>query len=395
MKKMYGFYFAVFVLVAAALFTGCTGGGVPVEEEEPAEEGEEGGGGATAFVFSNADGEGGSAIDLIRAAQPGSGTVLSIALASGTESVRFGADGQDLPAGGLVLDNTNSPTSVIINGGGRVIDLTGTNNAALITVGDGVTLTLRNITLKGLKAGATEGEVNNTFAVVLVNTGGTLFLEDGAVIRDNTNTNTSATSGGGGGVRVNGGTFIMSDGAISGNTAEFSGGGVFVDGGSAYVGGNAVIENNTGGFSGGGGVVIRTNGTFTLGGNAVIRGNTTTAWDSGGVGVWNGTFNMQGGTICGNSVTGDEGLGGGVYVEALSSGEFTKTGGVIYGSNEQGTYTDPDTNEQKPLANVATEAGHAVCVLFFDTYDNNYKTRNETAGAEIALSYPDPIEGWD
>jgi hypothetical protein len=67
------------------------------------------------------------------------------------------------------------------------------NNAPLITVGSGVTLT--NITFKGLKSGQTGDNGNNTAPLIKVN-GGTLVLGTGAYIQDNTNTGNSTHYGG-------------------------------------------------------------------------------------------------------------------------------------------------------------------------------------------------------
>jgi uncharacterized repeat protein (TIGR02543 family) len=92
------------------------------------------------------------------------------------------------------------------------------SSGTLFTVGSGVTLQLgSNITLQGLNS--------NTSALVQVDNGGTLVMQTGSKISNN------SSSGNGGGVLVNGGTFTMSGGEISGNSAN-SGGGVYVAGGA-------------------------------------------------------------------------------------------------------------------------------------------------------------------
>ena len=103
-----------------------------------------------------------------------------------------------------------------------------------------------------------------------------------------------------GGVHVNG-TFIMTCGTISGNSAYDSGGGVYVVNG----------------------------GTFTMTGGT-ISGNTTVNYGGGGVNVSFGTFTMTGGTISDNTA---KTFGGGVDVEF---GTFTMTGGTI--SDNMATY---------------------------------------------------------
>ena len=113
---------------------------------------------------------------------------------------------------------------------------------SFITVGAGVTLTLRNITLKGLdKTGGQSGDgADNSSAVIKVN-GGTLILENGAKIAHNRST------GEGGGVHVDGGTFTMSGGTVSGNTTAGKGGGVYVkDNGSLFNKTGGTIYGNSG-----------------------------------------------------------------------------------------------------------------------------------------------------
>jgi hypothetical protein len=167
--------------------------------------------------FSGALGDMDSAIDVIRAAKTAGQTALYLVLTPrGAETVDLGTG--DI-AGGLVLTTGTDPANVTIDGGGRTITLTGTAiNHPLITVDDGVTLTLRNITLQGMSG--------NKASLIGVYGGGHLILETGAVITGNTN-----TVGNGGGVYVSGGKFTMNGGTISGNKATGgNGGGVFVRG---------------------------------------------------------------------------------------------------------------------------------------------------------------------
>jgi hypothetical protein len=110
-----------------------------------------------------------SAIDLIRLAKEEGVSPLSLTLDPWTETVDFTKPGTDIGTG-LVLDNTNSPAEVILDGGNKTIELTG-GTGSVITVGSGVTLTLRNITFKG--------SANN--ALIKVD-GGKLVKEDGVFI---------------------------------------------------------------------------------------------------------------------------------------------------------------------------------------------------------------------
>jgi hypothetical protein len=117
-----------------------------------------------------------NAVQLIKnmAGQP----TLSLELVTGRTTVRFGTN---LVNEGLVLTPSTSPAEVVINGRGGEIDLIGEKSGApLITVGSGVTLTLRNITLKGLQANDPEDAEDNDAPLILVKSGGTLNKENGA-----------------------------------------------------------------------------------------------------------------------------------------------------------------------------------------------------------------------
>ncbi|MCL1931685.1 MAG: hypothetical protein FWF55_07705, partial [Treponema sp.] len=153
------------------------------------------------------------------------------------------------------------------------------------------------------------------------------FTMTGGIISGNTAVH-------GGGVR-NDGTFTMASGKISGNTAD-RGGGVY---------GNGDFTMNSGEISGntskvGGGVYAY---TFTMTGG-IISGNSANqiygSYGGHGGGVYldgNATFTMTGGTISGNtaSVIDDSGTasGGGVYV--YGDGRlFRIVTGTVYGSGE-------------------------------------------------------------
>jgi hypothetical protein len=134
---------------------------------------------------------------------------------------------------------------------------------------------------------------------------------------------------------INDGTFIMSDGTISGNHA-YNGGGVYVKDGTFTMNGGTISGNN-GGLGGGVQVGVTDGiGIFTMNGGA-ISGNTAKYstgnpryGGGGGVDVWDGTFTMNGGTISGNKADTE---GGGVY----SSETFLMVTGIIYGTNEPNT----------------------------------------------------------
>jgi hypothetical protein len=292
-------------------------------------------------VFSNGTDESGSAIDAIRAAQ-GQPSVY-IALTSEPETVNL-SSAQDIGASGLQLTTDNSPAAVVIDGGGRVISLG--NSGTVITVGSGVTLTLRNITFKG--------NSSNNSSLIVVDSG-TLILENGAVITGN-----KGTAQYGGGVYLdNGGSFTMNGGVISDNKAQY-GGGVLLNGGTLTIGGSAKIINNEATESGGG-VSVGSGGSFTMTGEAVISGNTAKA--GGGVYIGSGgsfTMSSEDAVISSNHAT--AGAGGGVYVG--SDGRFTMQAGIIYGV------------KTPALTNTATTDNGAA--VYVNDGESNVATTNNT-----------------
>jgi hypothetical protein len=218
-------------------------------------------------------------------------------------------------------------------------------------IGDTPELVLENITLAGYS--------ENNSALVVVGGGngktGTLAMNEGCRVTGNTST----ASGGSGVFVLQGSAFFMRDGRIDGNRSASGGGGVCSVGTFEMSGGR--IENNSaespgGGYGGGvystgiftmsggsiennrctatgagagsyGGGVYATN--FTMSGDARIANNS--AARGGGVAVHTNpsVFTMEGGTIGGNTATGF-----GAAVMVLQTQTFTKTGGVIYGTDE-------------------------------------------------------------
>ncbi|GHT52609.1 hypothetical protein FACS1894106_1690 [Spirochaetia bacterium] len=211
-----------------------------------------------------------------------------------------------------------------------------------------------------------------TATAALITVNGTLKMGGSVTLRNNNNTsgsianNSSASisggsdvtgSGGGtgsggygGGVYVNGGTFTMSGGSISGNhvTITFTLNGTVDGNGDVDVNGNAATYTVLSTNNGGGGVYMN-GGTFTMSNgtienNAVVIPGITNAdpltgytggtilisgTGGGGVYVYNGgRFTMNGGTINSNSANN----GGGVYITGAASPDisyFSKSGGII------------------------------------------------------------------
>jgi len=211
------------------------------------------------------------------------------------------------------------------NSSNRVIEFSSKGNS-LFTITNGITLVLdNNITLIGKN--------DNDKSLIMVNTGGTLLINKGVKI--------SGNSSPGGGVYVASGTFTMSGGEISGNTASAS-----------------------------------SSSSFYLGG--------------GGVYVANGTFTMSGGEISGNTASYPSSSsypcgGGGVYVAQSWSSYFEKTGGTIYGY----TAGEIKSNVVKEYYSdvVQNNCGHAVYTFYYYDDGSYLKRKETTSGPGDNLSY--------
>ena len=164
----------------------------------------------------------------------------------------------------------------------------------------------------------------------LFNNGGTLALSD-VTVDGNT---ADGTAGSGGGVfNASSGTLTIDGGTISGNSANRAGGGIEDAGGTvtltdATVSGNFIdvaAPGNGGGLHSGGGDVTVNGGVF----------DQNTATEGGG--LWsNGTLDIDGTSITGNTGAGDaaDNGGGGVYAE--TGADVTITGAAITGNMATG-----------------------------------------------------------
>jgi len=216
-------------------------------------------------------------------------------------------------------------------GGNRTIRLK--SHGAMFTVGSEVTLILdNNITLMGHN-GNKDALVNISHGTFKMNNGS-------AITGNNSNFWEGIYGGGGGGVRTYyGGTFEMTGGTISNNTAKNGGG------------------------------VSLTGGTFTMSGGTIS--NNTASGNGGGVYLGNGTFTMRNGTIMGNIASS---AGGGVWNGY--NGKFTKAGGTITGNKNDQANGNVVKDEN---GNVLARRGHAVWV-------KENKRKETTAGPDANFS---------
>jgi len=226
----------------------------------------------------------------------------------------------------------------------------------LFSVDAGITLKLQDIVLKGMST--------NNAALVAVGGQGTLILNSGAKITQNTNYRGDRY---GGGVHIDGGTLELTEGAeISGNT---------IDSIPDAYGSGIFVENR-------GSVIMR---------GGIISGNKIDSNDTafgGGVCIWtNSTVTMSGGVISKNSAKGRGAAGGGICIDGSSNSSFTKraasgsvTSGIIYG----GTGDNANTRD-----GYLGGGGHAIY-----RHSGAKKERNTTLGGydEITTLSDD---GWE
>jgi hypothetical protein len=226
-----------------------------------------------------------------------------------------------------------------------------TSNGSILNVGANQTLIIdsEDLILEGLRSGQNGATQDNSYSTITVSgTNAQLELKNGTI---SGNANYYGSSYDGGGVFIYGGSFTMTGGTISGNTA------------SGY-------------YRGGGGVYVFS-ATFTMTGGT-ISGNTASGYGARGGGVYitvNSSFTMTGGTISGNTASG---YGGGVYV--WEYGSFSKSSGTIYGYSASDTINSnivKDYSEE-----VVSDQGHAVYV-YVDS--STYERRETTAGPEVNL----------
>jgi hypothetical protein len=174
---------------------------------------------------------------------------------------------------------------------------------------------------------------------ITINSGGKLVMYDGEI------SNNKIILAPGGGVHNNGGIFEMSGGVIVSNSA-YDGGGVCNSEGAEFImnsgviGGSEIDKNIA--YAGAGGGVCNSVGCIF----EMISGEISYNDGNSAGGVYNGgTFDMRGGEISNNNVTGAGSGGGGVFnrgVFNMFSGEISYNfgslrGGGVYNANDLGS----------------------------------------------------------
>ena len=228
--------------------------------------------------------------------------------------------------------------------------------------------------------------------VISVGNGATLNLYDES--GDNgTITHSSGVKGAG--VWVGGtGIFNMYGGKITGNTNQYSGGGVSMSGGTFTMHGGSITDNSA---QSGGGVYVG-GGIFTMSGGIITQNNTTNS--GGGVYVEGGTFTMSGGSITNNTAADQIQIadvrGGGVCVYAgatfaMSGGSITgNTAGPGYTANGGGVYVCGGYSSGTVLPGTLHISGSATINGNTKTEDSSSAASNVVLGTEPYAQTHDP-----
>ncbi|MGI6211960.1 MAG: Cna B-type domain-containing protein [Anaerovoracaceae bacterium] len=218
----------------------------------------------------------------------------------------------------------------------------------------GATASLSSITIDG---NSTEAE---SVSASLITSYGTLNIEDGTVLQNNSITSTAYFKSLGGAIRVYGGTLNMTGGTITGNTANF-GGGVFVGAGTMNMSGGVISNNKavsmyntrysmTFPASGGGICVYDNNAVLNVSDSAQIINNSSEETGGGiSLGIflpsnYAETLNMTGGTVSGNTAGS---AGGGIFVQGgryeTAIGTANISGGTISNNSMTGEGDENDS----------------------------------------------------
>ena len=286
------------------------------------------------------------------------GTGVSVAknatfnMYGGTISGNTAYDSTNIAAGGVVVNGTfNMYGGELVNnyrstksetlGSAVMVNSTGTFNM----MGG---LIARNAS-QDSEYGNTSTIARNGGAVYVK--GGTFNMSGGEISKNTAGASYYAPSDGGAVYVANDGAFKMSGGVITGNTASRNGGGVAVDkgtftmSGDARVTGNNAFRESNNNFKtfNGGGVYVGANGVFTMNDSASVDTNETKCCNAeilsrgGGVYVENGgVFNMNDqaavkdnkASVRYSSSFSDTVFGGGIYV----NGTLNLNGGSVTGN---------------------------------------------------------------
>jgi hypothetical protein len=354
-------------------------------------------------------------------ATPGNCTFRDAVVAA---SEAAGADTVQVPAGTYTLSQ-NAPNcevvhpvlaDVTIESTGGVATIQGgascTAGRVLRVAGDASsTATLRGLTITGGQAAPTVPAIGNGGGGVHVT--GNLVLDD-VTVTGNSTDDTSAHGGGvfasadltitgstisdnhalgatsdGGGVAVGGGTLVVSNSTISGNSATQFGGGAH---GLAMQIAGSVISDNDAGLSGGG---VR--GISVVVERSSVTGNSAVTAGGGAMSDASSSVQVTDSTVTGNTVSDVAGQGGGLYLgigpgtqsitvtrSTVASNTAPGAAGGIYGGNNTVTLVNSTAFGNGPTSGIVTLG--AKLALVYSTLASNGTTNLQVNNLESFAS---------
>lgn len=272
----------------------------------------------------------------------------AIALANDQEGANTITFDESLNGGTIILSQgeLNIEDSLTINSlGAENLTIDGNNNSRIFKIDDGNFETESEVTIDGVTiANGLVAEAPES------NGGGILNTENltisGSVITNNqTDSNEGANSAKGGGIYTTG-TLNLIDSAVTGNTANTFGGGVYSLSTTVNLT-NSTIDNNYSGFVGGG--IYHTDSELNLT-NSVVTGNGA-SFAFGGVTLRESTVNIVETTVSDNFA------------------QYGSTGGISIGNSEV-TITDSTISGNSSLR----ADGGGISVNSYSTVDINNST---------------------
>jgi hypothetical protein len=294
----------------------------------------------------------------------------------------FSVVAQNKSTGSLTIGATPELDAVDLHNGAITLDGKNTECNYPLIISDGDCTIGTNVTLRNNTNYYHPDYPAGTF-------GGGVYIYDGTfTLYGRIEKNTAL--GGGGGVAMFGGNFVMKDGAIiggkgSGNRAiipdggiKSAGGGVITVGGNFTMEAGAIIEGNESNYGGGVGVgayyiddTVVSSATFKMNDGAIIRGNVSD-YGAGGVVVAEGTFNMFGGSITGNTCKTEWGIGG-VLVGGVLVGGINTSPSFTFTAAARGTFNMFKLAKPGPDGSIKGNTGGIV---------NNFYIGKETVDGE-------------
>ncbi len=274
--------------------------------------------------------------------------------AAGADTIVFDASfntARTITLGGTVLLIGTNADLTITGPGANLLTVSGNNASRVFQIQAGigqVTISGMTITQGSGLAGATAngGGIDNagtttlTNVIVTANTanfsGGGIYSTTSLTLNNCTVSNnrssfnnTTSNNSNGGGIYINGGNLTATNSTISDNATGTVltqyGGGIYINGASAAATlTNVILTGNTASFSGGG--IYKNDGTLNIT-NSNISNNTSSTNDGGGIYSFFGTTMISGSIISGNQAAGSFSRRGGGIV--LAGGQTTITNSII------------------------------------------------------------------